>query len=212
MPRALVFQFGDSNLPIQMQKIDRTRLYGSKEVEALDAEDHLCELATLADDGRTLVGKGCTALGWLDADGKWRNKSELKPHNVDGDLVEPVPSSFDAPIKLFDTVPAEEYLAHNIRLMYRMCLEDVEGEGKQAFQDLVKQLQAGTIFSFPYSYRGGLEADAAFLLMNEEEHVMMVVGNRTQSSFVGIQSSATEVTQEDAGGSQEGDLMDFDMI
>ncbi|MEM7559152.1 MAG: hypothetical protein AAF394_08510 [Planctomycetota bacterium] len=216
MPRALVFQFGDGTLPLQMQKIDRSKLYGSKDVAALDAEEQACELATLADDGRTLVGKGGTALGWLDADGKWCSKNDLRPHNVDGDLVEPVPSSFDAPVKLFDTVTPDEYLSHNIRLMYRLVLDTSKVDDADAaegeFAELVKQLQGGAIFSFPYSYRGGLAADAAFLLMNEEDEPMMVVGNPTQAAFVGIQAKVLEEEPQSGDTEDASDMMGFDMI
>ena len=115
MPRSLVFLFGDRQYPLEMHKVDRSKLYGTKEVEAVDQAESVCELATLADDGRTMIGKGGTGLGWLDADGKWCSKSDLKPHNVDGDLVEPVPSSFSAPIKLFDAIWPTEFCAPTIR-------------------------------------------------------------------------------------------------
>ncbi len=90
-------------MALEMNKIDRSRLYGYKELEVVDDLGSRCDLATLAEDGRTLVGRGSTALGWLDADGCWCDKSQLKPVDLDGKEVVPVPSSFSAPIKLFET-------------------------------------------------------------------------------------------------------------
>ena len=76
--------------------------------------------------------------------------------------------------------------------------------------DLVVELKRGTIFSFPYSFRGGLEADAGFLLMGDEENIFLVVGVPTKIEFIGIQPSAAvdDDTEDDDGT----DTMDFDMI
>ncbi len=213
MAKPLVFLFGDQEIPLQLGKVDRGKLYGSKDTEAVDDQDQVCELATLADDGRTLIGRGGTGLGWLDADGKWCDKAQLNPHNVDGDPIEPVKSSFGAPIKLFDNASVEDVLDHSIRLVYQLRF-DGPGESEASAQnidDLMVELKRGTIFKFPYSYRGGLEADVAFLLSNEEDELMLLVGNPTEVAFVGIQSQVT-VDDSEAAGDDGGGLMDFDMI
>src|SRR5690606_33312048 len=161
MAKPLVLQFGDRELAFQINKVDRSKLYGYKEVEALDDHGRKCELATLVGDGRTVVGRGGSGIAQLTADGAWCNKSQLKPVNVEDQEIAPVPSSFSAPIKLFDVATVEEYLRHTIRSAYQMtCEEDVA--------DLRAELERGVIFKFPYSYRGGLEADAGFLLMAED--------------------------------------------
>lgn len=211
MARPLTFQLGEDEISLQMQKVDRTKLYGSKEQLAVDKSDAPCELATLADDGRTLIGKGGTAMGWIDADGKWCDKSALTPVNVDGDKVDPVPSSFGRPIQLFETVDIETYLEHNIRLLYNMQLEDPTAEDNSAYRQIVDALRSGTIFAFDYSFRGGLVADAAFLIANEEDEIMMAVGTRSNVNMIGLQASAaSESDVED--GSAEDDTFSFDMI
>lgn len=202
MAKALVFQFGENDCSFEMTKIDRSKLYGYKEVEVLDESGKPCSLATLADDGRTVVGKGGTGLGYLDADGLWCEKSNLTPVNLEGEAIEPVESSFSAPIKLFETVTADEYLCHNIRLVYLLQSEEMD-------QALVDELSGGTIFSFPYSYRGGLEADSGFLLAGNDGDIFLVVGDATETNFIGMQEAAA-VEEED--GDDETDLMDFDMI
>lgn len=203
MAKPLVFHLGECEFSFTLQKVDRSKLYGFKEVKALDDSDQSCELATLAGDGRTLIGRGGTGLGWLDADGSWREKSELTPVDRDGNQIEPVGSSFSAPIKLFDTATVEKYLEHNIRLVYA-----IEADGETT--DVMAELERGTIFTFPYSYRGGLEADTAFLLTNEAGEVMMAVGSPTQVEYIGMQAPAV-VVSEDADD-DDGELMDFDMI
>jgi hypothetical protein len=200
--KPLVLQWGDTDLAFQLNKVDRSKLYGYKEVEVLGEGGALCELATLADDGRTVVGKGGTGLGYLDADGLWSEKSKLKPVDVEGNEIKPVASSFSAPIKLFETVSADHYLSHNIRLVYQMVCDE-------SLETLRTELQRGTIFSFPYSYRGGLEANAGFLLLGEDGNIFLAVGDPTKVEFIGLQQVA--VVEEEAGG-DETDLMDFDMI
>lgn len=203
MPKPIVFQFGDRDISFDMNKVDRSKLYGFKEVQALDETGNACQLATLAGDGCTLIGKGGTGLGWLDADGCWRDKAELVPVDKNGSEIQPVTSSFAAPIKLFDTATIEEYLEHDIRLLYHVqSLSDAE--------DLEVELRRGTIFVFSYSYRGGLEADIGFLLANELGEMMLAIGNRASVEFVGLAAPAATVSETD--DADDVDLMDFDMI
>ncbi len=86
----------------QLAKIDRSKLYGYKEVKVLDEGGNRCELATLADDGRTVVARGGTGLVYVDADGCWSDKVKLKPIDVEGNAIQPVASSFSVLIKLFE--------------------------------------------------------------------------------------------------------------
>ncbi|MFN3189627.1 MAG: hypothetical protein ACE361_03805 [Aureliella sp.] len=214
MPRALRFVLGDTEYPFSLEKVDRTKLYGFKETVALDENEDACELATLADDGRTLIGKGGTGLGWLDADGCWTNKADLRPHNVDGDLVEPVPSSFNAPIKLFETASEADFLQHNIRLVYHLHWEPGESSlpPESGLDDLMAELRRGTIFKYAYSYRGGLEADTAFMLLNESDELMMLVGNVAEVQFVGMQSALPLEEESESDGDNTSSMLSFDMI
>jgi len=202
MAKPLVFKFADSELAFSLSKVDRSRLYGYKELEVLDEKGGRCELATLASDGQTIIGKGGTGLCTLSADGHWTEKSQLKPVDLDGKEIQPVSSSYSAPIPLAETATVDEYLQHNIRLVYQLM-----SEGDVA--SLRQPLAEGKIFKFPYSYRGGLEADAGFLLQGEDGNIFFVVGNPTKVEFVGLaQVSGVEEETE----AEEADMMDFDMI
>ncbi len=203
MAKPLVFQFGDRDLSFNLEKVDRSKLYGYKEVEVLDDEGGVCDLATLATDGQTVVGRGGTGMGYVSSGGEWCEKSELKPIDLDGNEITSVESSYSAPIKLFETASHNEYLGHNIRSIYRMTTED-------QIDELVEELDRGTIFSFPYSYRGGLEADAGFMLKSDEGNLFLAIGQPTKIEFISMQPSISVVddTEED----NETDLMDFEMI
>lgn len=203
MGKPLVFTFGNADLSFEPVKIDRSVLYGFKEVEVLDEQGRRCELATLADDGKTVVGRGGVSYAYLAPDGAWCDKCALKPVDADGREIQPVPSSFSAPVALTEKVSLEEYLSHNVRSVYLMQ------SGAEA-ADLLAELRQGTIFKFAYSYRGGLEADAGFLLAGADGNVFLAVATPTRIEFVGFQQAAGMADEE--GEEAEGELLDFDMI
>ncbi len=204
--KPLVFTFDNNEVTFGMVKVDRSKLYGFKELEVHDDSGQPCELATLADDGKTVIGKGGTGIGHVSADGLWCDKTQLTPVNIEGEEIEPVKSSFGTPIPLTAEVDAQEFLNHNIRLCYLM-------ESEEVCEPLMAKLKAGSIFKFPYSYRGGLEADAGFLLTNSSGDVFFLVGDPTLVEFVGLQQAAAVVAEEASEEeSSDGGLMDFGMI
>jgi hypothetical protein len=202
MGKSLVCAFNNANISFDPVKIDRSVLYGFKEVEVLDEQGQRCELATLADDGKTVVGRGGVTYAYLAPDGAWCDKSGLKPVDPDGHEIQPVPSSFSAPVALTEKASLEEYLSHNVRSVYLMRSE-IEAP------ELMAELRGGTIFKFPYSFRGGLEADAGFLLAGADGNVFLAVGTPTKIEFVGLQQAAGI---EEEGDEDEADMFDFDMI
>ena len=120
MGKALVFAYGNADLAFDPIKIDRSVLYGFKELEVLDDRGQRCELATLADDGKTVVGRGGVTYAYLAPDGAWCDKSGLKPVDLEGREIQPVASSFSAPVALVEKATLEEYLSHNVRSVYLM--------------------------------------------------------------------------------------------
>jgi hypothetical protein len=201
--KPLVFKYGGGELAFTLGKVDRSKLYGYKELEVLDSKGRRCELATLAGDGHTVIGRGGTSLAYLSPDGQWCEKSQLKPVDLEGKEICPVGSSYAAPIDCLAPCTIDEYLQHNIRLVYVLSSEN-------DMTSLRQELASGTILKFPYSYRGGLEADAGFLLTGEDGNVFMAVGNPTKVEMLGLAQVA--VVEEEEAAVEEGDLMDFDMI
>ena len=204
MPRTLSFKFEEREIDFAMHKVDRSRLYGFKELEVLDDDGEPCELHTLAEDGKTLIGKGGTGIGYVDADGNWIEKAQLTAVDLDGSEFVPVESSFGSPIPLLEKASEEEFLNHNMRLIYRLENEELDA-------GLKKELEAGAIFKFPYSFRGGLVADAGFILHNDEGEIFFLVADSTTVQYVGLQQVAPTVSEGVESGGDE-DLMDFGMI
>ncbi len=207
MAKPLVLEFGNEDIPLSLEKVDRTKLYGYVETEVVDETGKKCELVTIAGDGRTLVAKGGTALGYVSPDGKWRKKSDLVPVDLDGNPIVAVRSTFDAPVKLEQTATFDEFLSHNISSIYLLAPEDNAPLG-----GLIDELKKGTIYTFPFSFRGGLEAHAGFLLLGSDGNPFLLVGVPTKLEFVGLNQPAPVVMDETVEDAAEDDLLDFSLV
>jgi hypothetical protein len=157
-------------------------------------------LATLADDGKSVIASGGTALVTLSPDGNWLDKKACVPTDNQGNRITPVPSSYAAPVPLEKTATVDEYLSHDIRAVYQISSEADLGP-------LMTELKKGTIFHFPYSFRGGLEADAGFLLLAADGTPFIAIGCPTQLQFVGLEEVAAVSDDE-----SEEDEIDFSMM
>ena len=78
--------------------------------------------------------------------------------------------------------------------------------------DLLAELKSGAIFKFQYSFRGGLEADAGFLLMGEDGDVFFAVGNPTEMQFIELAQTSGLFAEDGELDENDDDLMDFGMI
>lgn len=207
MPRKLEFVHRGNSFHAAIHKVDRTKLYGRVDIETLDSEGRSCGLATLASDGRTLIPYGGTAFGYLNTEGEWVNRNELVPVDLDGNELPSVESSFSGPTTLSAKVSVEEFLDHSIRLCYALTSDDFD----DAF---LKELKEGTIFRIPFSYRGGVEADPAFLLEGKDGTPWLLVGVENQFELIGLEQAGTGVTESEDGEEDSGgdDDFDFDMM
>lgn len=207
MARKLEFTFQGETFSAAIHKVDRTKLYGSIDVETLDTEGKRCELATLANDGRTLIPYGGTALGYVNADGWWVDRADLKSVDLDGNDLPTVESSFSKPTELSLKVSVEDFLDHSIRLCYAL-----EGEGVS--EALLKELSEGVIYRIDFSYRGGSEADPAFVLQGGDGTPWLLVGVKNEFTFLGLEQAGAGVSEDDEAEDGDGgdDGFDFEML
>lgn len=205
MAQALQFQFGSEEFSCSVSKVDRTKLYGTVKTEAKDEKGNPCELVSLAGDGKTLIPLGGTALAYLSADGQWRDKSKLKPVNLDGEELSPASSTFKISTNLVEKASLEEYLSHNIRLVYQLSLAG-EGDYPSA---LLSELKQGIIYKFPFSYRGGLDPDSGFLLAGSDGSPWLTVGKSAEIHWVGPEISRGLADEEEGSAEGDGEEMDF---
>jgi len=208
MARKLEFIFGNEAFTAEINKVDRTKIYGRVLTETYDAHEKPCTLATLARDGRTIIPMGGTASGYVNPEGIWIERDSLVPINRDGEEIAEVPSSFSAPTKLTEEVSIEEFLDHPIRLSYHLSVDTIS-------EPLAKKLQDGIIFKFPFSYRGGVYHDPAFLMTDLDGELWMMIGHTSDIAFVGYEQAAIcaaraqELGEDDSG---DRDSFDFDML
>lgn len=209
MAKPLTLDFRGQAVAVALEKVDRSKLYGYVETEVLDEAGRRCELATLIGDGHSIVGKGGSAIAYLSPDGEWRTRGELRPVDVHGAPITPVKSSFDAPVPLAATATVDEYLSHNIHLVYQIVPAD---DAVPLAPDLLGELKAGTIFRLPFSYRGGVEASPAFLLLGGDGNPFLCVGTPTAAEFVGLPAVAAVVSDDTADATEDEDSLDFSLV
>ena len=205
MAKPLTLTFQGAELNFFPEKVDRTKLYGSTAVEAQDETGRRCHIGTLADDGRTLIGRGGTGLATLSADGEWLEKSQLKPIDPEGKVIAPVPSTFNAPVKLDQVASIDAYLSHNVKSLYLM-------QSESDLAALKAELARGVIYSFPFSFRGGLEADVGFVLAGSDGNVFLAVGQPTRLHFVGLEQAQAPSDDEGPAEGEDEDELDFGMM
>lgn len=210
MPRSLEFTFGGKTFAREIEKLDRTKLYGSVVVETVNADGEICKLSTLASDGRTLIPAGGTAFGYVNPDGEWVDRSDLVPVDAKGKELVEIESSFKAPTEIIDEVSIEVFLDHSIRLCYRLNGDD------PLPKPLMNALEQGKIFRIPFSYRGGVDPDTAFILQGEQGSIWMLIGEETGVEFIGLEEAALcgrdKAQIDDEDDDDESDGLDFSML
>jgi hypothetical protein len=115
-----------------------------------------------------------------------------------------VRSTFDEVVLLTQKTNVEHYLSHNIHLIYQLAPE-------AEYSALMAELRGGAIFQFPFSYRGGIVANAAFLLLGADGNVFLCVGNPTDAHFIGLRATAAVVPDQESAP-EEDDALDFSMV
>ncbi len=205
MARMLEFRFEGQSFKCAIDKVDRSSLYGSIDVETRDPEGLRCEIATLASDGRTLIPTGGTAFGYLAKDGRWLERGELTPVDKEGRKLNPVGSSFDTGLDLEARVSPERFLDHSIRLSY--VLDVVDGNVPPGLE---KELDGGAVFKTDFSYRGGINPDPAFMLKGTDGALWLLVGEDGNVSFLSFAEVATQ--NPDEAEAEKSDELDFDMM
>ncbi len=204
MPRALKFKYGDSEFECELNKIDRRKLYGSVDVETRDIDGNRCSLASLANDGKTLIPYGGTAMGYISSDGEWVERGDLKPVDLSGNELPLLSSSFETTIELKKTATLEEFLNYSSRLVYLM------GTDEEFAPELGQKLTDGKIFRFEFLYREGISADPAFLLGTPDGLIWMMVGKPSAIEYVGLDQAAVCFAGDE--DDEEAEEFDFEML
>lgn len=200
MARTLTFKLGRLELPLEVAKVDRRKLYGWVERRVLDGRGRECFLGWLSADGRHLFGRESFELGHLSPGGEWVERADLTVVDDQGHPVPQIESSFSRPITLGETVSIDEYLLHYPKSVYELT-----GEG---LAELLHQVEhSDRVYSFPFNYVASYDPDVGFLIENEGR-LFLVAGIRGEFAFIGReQSEAPGGDTDEAAGEEE--LFDF---
>ena len=203
MARALVLSLDGQEFPVTLVKIDREKLYGKVEIEAFDEKGREASLRVLAADGKTLIDKGGTALATVTEKGDSIDRNDLVPVDTDGEKIGQVPSSFNQTNELRPAT-VEDYFMQVVKSVYIVGPhEDVD------ITELHDHLSSDRMFTFPFSWRGGIEYDNAFLIGAGGE-AFLVVGKQAEFQFIKLnQAAVLESTEEEEISADD---LDFDLL
>src|SRR5258706_7300449 len=183
MARALVLSLDGQEYPVTLVKIDRDKLYGKVEIEAFDEKGREASLKILAADGKTLIDKGGTALATVTDKGDSVDRNELVPIDTEGEKIEQVPSSFNQ-VNILKPAAVEDYFLQIVKSVYLM--RPFEDADIGALKD---NLSTERMFTFPFSWRGGIEYDNAFVIGGGDD-AFIVVGKQAEVEFVKLKQAA----------------------
>ena len=98
----------------------------------------------------------------------------------------------------------DEFLSLNVKSVYQLAIE----EGKE---ELLKLLEDGNIYHFPFNYRADYEADDAYMLTSAGE-VFAIVGKKAELEYIGLENKEEEIPEEPEAEAPEEEDFDFGML
>ena len=203
MARPLILLLDGQEFAVTLVKIDREKLYGKVDIEAFDEKGKEANLRVLAADGKTLIDKGGTALATVNDKGDSVERSELIPIDADGEKIEQVASSFGQKNEL-NPATVEDYFLQIVKSVYL-----VQPHENAELKELHDHLSTQRMFTFPFSWRGGIEYDNAFLIGSGKD-AFLVVGKQAEFQFIKLNQAAVLDSEEEQEISA--DDLDFDLM
>jgi hypothetical protein len=175
MAKNIVVRWEGEESAFPFVKVERDKLYGSKERVIVDEQGRTCSSAWLTADGSALVLAGGTAH--VNVDDAWTayEQDERRAVDLEGRALETQPSTLGVAQDLVEA-SVDRLLDCTTSVVYQL-----ETDGISA--SLLAALSSGTIFEAPFLYRDGLSADSVFLVKNDEG-VFALVGRPTGFDFV----------------------------
>ncbi|ETR73478.1 MAG: hypothetical protein OMM_00924 [Candidatus Magnetoglobus multicellularis str. Araruama] len=207
MAKQLIFQTDQKDHPCDIVRLDRKKLYGWKDLEAIGPDGTPCIRVDIDETGSFIIPKGGKALGNIGLDGRWVEKSDLKAVDSNGKPAVLKPSSFDSPITLDTTVDIETYLDHSIDSVYIINPDDTI---KESLTTIIRSAKG--IFTFPFNYRPDYAPKTAFLI-EANNNIYMLIGTVTEFEFIGLEQMADlNVSDEEDDDFNIEDDLDFSMM
>ena len=197
-PISISFQGKISNF--EHTKLERSKLYGRRKRISYDPQGEECSRISLSEDGTLLIRSGMTAQGYFTEDNRWVPNKNLVGLDESGKTLELVLSTLGEPQEVAEPCKPQQLLDIKPTTVYMLGAAELDGA-------LEKQLDEGSIFTFPLNYRADYRAETAFLLKNGEGY-FCVVGVPTVSEWCEQEKPAVVKQEEE----EDSDDLDFDMF
>jgi hypothetical protein len=204
MAKVLTFSIGGIEYTADPGKIDRKKLYGYREQIALDEDGEECQLVSMSLCGTIVIPKGGTALGYLDSDGSWVERSSMRTVKLDGSAAILTPSSYSVVIPLLQKAAPEELLDCSVAAFYRL----------DASMGLAEAI-GSDIYRFEYCYSESYETQTAFVMMSEAsgfKELFMLIGRKNEFPFIGLEEITVFDENSTEDDEDDGDEIDFSMF
>ena len=186
-PISISFQGKISNF--EHVKLERSKLYGRRKRVTYDPKGEECSRISLSEDGTLLIRSGMTAQGYFTESDKWIPNRDLVGLDESGKALEIVPSTLGEAQEVAEPCKPQDLLDIKPTTIYMLEAAELDGA-------LEKQLEEGSIFTFPLNYRADYRAETAFLLKNEEGY-FCVLGVPTLSEWCEQEKPAVEIDDEE---------------
>ena len=201
MARKATLIFDKLSFSAEFVKVDRKKLYGWSKIVVNDKDKNPCSSASIADGSHILPSKSTTLQGFNEK-GEYISRSNLVGVDLDNNLVEKVPSTYDIDTELKHST-LDKYFSLNVKSVYQLnVVENKEG--------LLNILKDKIVLTFSFNYRADYEADDAFIL-SSNEHIFVVVGTPASFEFIGLENKEEEVVELEEEQPTE-DEFDFGML
>jgi hypothetical protein len=201
MAKPIIVTLGGVESRFDHEKLDRAKLYGKRQRQVLDPGGQRCEKAELTRDGTLLVRSGMTAQGYFDEVGTWVPSSKLVGLDAKGQPLPAIGSTLGEAQSLTGPVDAIEVLDLAVRSVYALSPEGLDPK-------LEAELKAGKAYKFTFCYRGGYEAETAYLVGNATGFFALV-GTPASSEWCELQTVASDAL---ADADEDDDELDFEMF
>lgn len=203
MARAMNLSFEGKEFSLGIKKVDRSKIYGYTSVDIRDDDNLKCVLATISDDGKHILSKGCVGYTALNEKGEYISNAEMIVVDSEGKPLEKISSSFDLDKIDLQKGKMEDFLQLAVKSVYELF-----ADGETDLSALISLLKEHKLLRFNFNYRTDYDADEAFLLESNDT-VFMVIGAISPFEFVGLEKTVEVAIEEEE---DDDDDFDFGML
>ncbi|MBV8656576.1 MAG: hypothetical protein JO142_02005 [Burkholderiales bacterium] len=201
MAKSIILSLGEESSSFSFSRLDRAKLYGYKERQIVDTDGERCTSAYLTSDGAAIVPSGGLAMVYVDDSFSTIERAALKTIDEAGAELPIKSSTLGVAQALEGPVSEQRLLDHMIHTVYELSVEELGA-------NLSSQLDAGKIFSAPFSYRDDYEMQTMFVLKGEGA-LFALIGE--PSGFTFLHRDAVQVELESVEDDMSEEL-DFSMM